>query len=77
MTKLNAIKQLPVEQKLTLSRVLDQWILDYEAGSGDNAPSLWFNSRKWDIEFSAEKAGVVFSRNVDMAEIAFNYYMAI
>jgi hypothetical protein len=78
MTRLNAIRQLPTEQKLTLSKVLNQWILDYETGTGDNDPAQWFKNRKREIEFSAEKAEIAFNRaDFDMAETASNYYMAI
>jgi hypothetical protein len=76
MSKLEAIKNLPGNQKITLSRIFDGFIKDYETGSGNNDPGQWFINRKTEIEIAAIKAGIVFSQlDPDMADFAYAYYM--
>jgi hypothetical protein len=75
MAKLQAIKALPTESKISLSRVFDQWIRDYESGNGDRDPAAWFEGRKAEIEKSVTEAGIRFSPfMLNMAAAAYSYY---
>jgi hypothetical protein len=74
-TTYRAIKALPTESKISLSRVFDQWVKDYESGNGDRDPAAWFAGRKSEIEKSVAGAGIRFAPfMLNMADAAYSYY---
>jgi hypothetical protein len=78
MSKIEAIKKLPGNQKIALSRIFDGFIKDYETGSGNNDPGQWFIDRKAEIKNATIKAGIVFScLDPDIADSAYAYYMGV
>jgi hypothetical protein len=75
MTKFEAIKELPTSEKISMSKVLDQWIINYEAGSYDNDPAAWFEARTSQIATDLKEKHIV----CDLREIgivAVQYYLS-
>jgi hypothetical protein len=78
MSKLETIKKLPGNKKITLSQIFDGFIKNYETESGNNDPGQWFIDRKAEIETAAIKAGIVFScLDPDIADSAYTYYTGV
>jgi hypothetical protein len=72
MTRYNAIKNIPTENKLTASRVFNQYIIAYETLSGDSDPAAWFQSRTATINRDLIKTGADSMENAGTA--AADYY---
>jgi hypothetical protein len=77
MSKLQAITNLPTQNKIALSKLLDSWIRDYETGSGDNDPSAWFNRHAASLKLECAKAGISCTGGDSISDIAYTYYMTI
>jgi hypothetical protein len=78
MSRLNALKALPTEAKITIGKVFDRFIRDYEAGSGDTDIAAWFERRSGDILSGCEKAGAeLYSFSGSIGKVACDYYMAL
>jgi hypothetical protein len=78
MSRLNALKALPTEAKITMGKVFDRFINDYEAGSGDIDVAAWFERHSGDILSGCGKAGTeLHPSSGSMGMIAYNYYMAL
>jgi hypothetical protein len=78
MSRLNALKALPTEAKIAMSKVFYRFIKDYEAGSGDTGIAAWFERHSGDILSGCEKAEAElhpFSGSI--GRVACDYYMAL
>jgi hypothetical protein len=78
MSRLNALKSLPTEAKITMGKVFDRFIRDYEAGSGNSDVAAWFERHSGDILSGCRKAGAkLYPSSGSIGMIAYNYYMAL
>jgi hypothetical protein len=78
MSKLNALKALPTEAKITMGKVFDRFIKDYEAGSGDTDVAAWFERHSGDILSGCGKAGAeLYPSSGSIGRAAYDYYMVL
>lgn len=76
VSKLNAIRLLPTEEKLRMSRALDTWIQDYDSGHRDRDPEAWFVSRQAKIRDDLVYIGFPREELENIGVAAAHYYMS-
>jgi hypothetical protein len=78
MSKLQAIKVIPqTEARLTVSKIFDEFVKEYESCSGDRDPAAWFLNQEARIKDDLVKVGVPrTSIPYGIATMAYDYYMA-
>jgi hypothetical protein len=77
MSKLDALKALPTYKKITMGRIFDRFIKDYETDCGSSDPAGWFEEKGPEILRECGKAGAeLYPFTGGMGTIAFAYYMA-